>query len=126
MTKTKVDLQAFMLNPLPDPVCKHYLLSSQFLGERGQWLPWVGLFRLQRISGFRFLSESDKNCIEVHFECDSPPFQDSNINPAPPMGCTFCALMGVGVVALFLTTCFRVGVSPILSVGRDQNTESES
>ena len=38
-----------------------------------------------RNSGFRFLLESNKNGVEMHFGCDFSTFQDSNFNPIPPM-----------------------------------------
>ena len=34
-----------------------------------------------QISGFKFLSESNENGAEVHFECELAPFR----NPVPPM-----------------------------------------
>ena len=37
------------------------------------------------MSGFRCLSESNEDGVEMHFECDFITFQDSNFNPVPPI-----------------------------------------
>ena len=39
----------------------------------------------RQVYGFRFLSESNKNGVEMNFEVDFFAMQDSNFNLVPPM-----------------------------------------
>ena len=41
--------------------------------------------KYNRISGLRFLSESSKNGVEMHLECDFSPSRIQNFNPVPPV-----------------------------------------
>ena len=45
---------------------------------------WCDFSGYIRISGFRFLSESNKNGVEMHFECDFPSFRIQTLTQSHP------------------------------------------
>ena len=56
---------------------------------------WVGLFHYSPISGFRFLSECNKNSAEVHFECEFSPSRIQTLTLSHP-----CVYVCVCVLSL--------------------------
>ena len=71
------------------------------------------------ISGFRFLSECNKNNIEMHFECDFVPFRIQYFNSVLPMIVLITILSGTSLRSMTLTgtTCLE---------SLNKNTEKEN